>query len=99
MENPIIILTAEQWQKHIAELEEIKRYIAETMKKPQDLYLTHEQMLEFFKISDSTARRWKDEGKLGFSQVSKKNFMYKWSDLELLIERNYKKPFALKKPA
>ena len=91
-----IVITEEQWQQLSEKLDTLKKDIEE-LTRPKREYINHKELLELFNLSDMTIRRWRDEGKLGYSQPSKKCFMYKWSDIQLLIDNNYLKPFAIRK--
>jgi hypothetical protein len=47
-------------------------------------------------ISKRTAQSWRDEGKVSFSQIGSKIY-YRMSDVQKLLDKNYKAAFSNKR--
>ena len=86
---------AKVFEDLLAEVRLTRKFIEE-LSNPKEYY-THEEVMAFFNKSDQTIRRWRDEGTLGFSEINKNTYIYYKRDVDRLIERNYHKPFALKR--
>jgi hypothetical protein len=50
------------------------------------------------KIASRTAQRWRDEGKISFSQVGAKIY-YTQADIEMFLKKHYNNAFASKSNA
>ena len=94
MTTTYINVPEETFKRMEAQLETISKKIEKIEKKK---YLNHEELMAFFNLSDRTIRRWRDEGKLGYSQPSDHCYIYKVEDVEALLAATYRKPFALKR--
>ncbi len=55
-----------------------------------DVFLDNQEFLQVMNISKRTAQSWRDEGIISFSQVGSKIY-YRFSDIEELLNKNYKK--------
>lgn len=67
--------------------------IEQRIKKIQynnDVFLDNQEFLQVMNISKRTAQSWRDEGIISFSQVGSKIY-YRFSDIEELLNKNYKK--------
>ena len=67
--------------------------IEQNLKKIQynnDVFLDNQEFLQVMNISKRTAQSWRDEGIISFSQVGSKIY-YRFSDIEELLNKNYKK--------
>lgn len=95
MNTTYVTIPQDTFNRMVEQLNAITKKIDE-LSNPKDYY-THDEVMEFFGKSDQTIRRWRDEGTLGFSEINKNTYIYKKRDIDLLIERNYHKPFALKR--
>lgn len=59
--------------------------------KPKPVY-TEDEMVTLMQVSKKTLQTWRNQGKIGFSQVGR-IIMYRWEDLEAFLEAFHNKPF------
>ena len=90
-----VILTKDQYQELVVRMDEIKSALTEKQKEPKDVFLDNQDFLQLMNISKRTAQSWRDEGIISFSQVGSKIY-YRFSDIEELLNKNYKKSKRLK---
>ncbi len=79
--------------KSIGDFIEQLNNIEQRLKKIQynnDVFLDNQEFLQVMNISKRTAQSWRDEGIISFSQVGSKIY-YLFSDIEELLNKNYKK--------
>lgn len=84
--------------KSIGDFIEQLNNIEQRLKKIQynnDVFLDNQEFLQVMNISKRTAQSWRDEGIISFSQVGSKIY-YRFSDIEELLNKNYKKSKRLK---
>ena len=74
----------------INEIKSIKAIM--TVKNERKLY-TNKEMLSLLQVNTSTLRRYRDEGKLGYSKIGDKYF-YSLDDLNRFLTTNHFEPFA-----
>ena len=91
-----LILPKEQFQELLKQMDEIKAVLIEKQKDPKDVFLDNQEFLKLMTISKRTAQTWRDEGVISFSQVGSKIY-YRMSDVQMLLDSNYKKAFNNKK--
>lgn len=60
----------------------------ENRKIPDDPFFSNEEFMELMSISVRTSQLWRDQGLIGFSQISGKIY-FKLSDIQKLLEDNY----------
>jgi hypothetical protein len=89
-----IIITKEQYNEMLTKLEDISSKLAKSS-KPEDEFLDNQEFLQLMHISKRTAQSWRDEGIISFSQVGNKIY-YRMSDVQKLLDSNYKKAFRTK---
>ena len=71
----------------------VERLIAQ-YKAPVDKWIDGEEVMKKLKIkSTTTLQKYRDEGKIRFSQPSKKIILYDRFSIEEFIEKNGKDPF------
>jgi predicted site-specific integrase-resolvase len=58
--------------------------------------LDNQEFLQLMNISKRTAQSWRDEGKVSFSQIGSKIY-YRMSDVQKLLDKNYKAAFSNKR--
>jgi hypothetical protein len=79
--------------KSIGDFIERINAIEHKLKKMQyinDVFLDNYEFLKVMNISKRTAQSWRDSGIVSFSQVGAKIY-YRFSDIEELLNKNYKK--------
>ena len=79
--------------KSIGDFIERLNAIEHKLKKMQyinDVFLDNYEFLKVMNISKRTAQSWRDSGIVSFSQVGAKIY-YRFSDIEELLNKNYKK--------
>lgn len=79
--------------KSIGDFIERLNAIEHKLKKMQyinDVFLDNYGFLKVMNISKRTAQSWRDSGIVSFSQVGAKIY-YRFSDIEELLNKNYKK--------
>ena len=83
----IKILTT-NYEKAFTQLKELTNVIKESNLKIEDPFVSNKQFVKLFDISPRTAQIWRDEKKIGYSQISGKIY-YRRSDIEKLLNDNY----------
>ena len=85
----IKVLTT-NFDKAFKQLEEITNTLKEADLKMDDPFVSNPKFLKLMEISQRTAQIWRDEEKIGYSQISGKIY-YRKSDIEKLLNDNYSK--------
>lgn len=91
-----IILSAQQYKELVNRLDVLNKKLEEKQKSPNDTFLDNQEFLQLMNISKRTAQSWRDEGKVSFSQIGSKIY-YRMSDVQKLLDKNYKAAFSNKK--
>ncbi|MEI8086203.1 MAG: helix-turn-helix domain-containing protein [Paludibacter sp.] len=78
------------FEKAFKQLEELTNVIKESNMKMDDPFVSNPKFLKLMEISPRTAQIWRDEEKIGYSQISGKIY-YRKSDIEKLLNDNYSK--------
>jgi hypothetical protein len=91
-----IILSAQQYKELVNRLDVLNRRLEEKQKSPNDTFLDNQEFLQLMNISKRTAQSWRDEGKVSFSQIGSKIY-YRMSDVQKLLDKNYKAAFSNKR--
>ena len=87
-----IILSKNQYEEILNKIDEVKSSLEEKQKNPKDIFVDNQEFLQLMNISKRTAQTWRDEGVVSFSQIGSKIY-YRMSDVEKLLEKNYRKAF------
>jgi hypothetical protein len=90
-----IFMTPEQYQKLMDKIEEINLRLQPSSKSIRDLIIDNDDFITTMKIASRTAQRWRDEGKISFSQVGAKIY-YTQADIEMFLQKHYNNAFASK---
>ena len=90
------VITAQQYKEILNRLDALNRILEITQKRPEDGFLNNQDFIELLNISKRTAQSWRDHGKISFSQIGSKIY-YKMSDVQKLLDANYKKAFNPKR--
>jgi tetrahydromethanopterin S-methyltransferase subunit G len=88
-----IILSTQQYKELVNRLDDLNKQLEEKQKKPQDTFLDNQEFLQLMNISKRTAQTWRDEGIVSFSQIGSKIY-YRMSDVQKLLDKNYKAAFS-----
>jgi len=91
-----IILSTQQYKELVNRLDDLNKQLEEKQKTPQDTFLDNQEFLQLMNISKRTAQSWRDEGKVSFSQIGSKIY-YRMSDVQKLLDKNYKAAFSNKR--
>jgi hypothetical protein len=91
-----IILSAQQYKELVNRLDVLNKKLEEKQKSPNDSFLDNQEFLQLMNISKRTAQSWRDEGKVSFSQIGSKIY-YRMSDVQKLLDKNYKAAFSNKR--
>lgn len=91
-----IILSAQQYKELLNRLDVLNKKLEEKQKSPNDTFLDNQEFLQLMNISKRTAQSWRDEGKVSFSQIGSKIY-YRMSDVQKLLDKNYKAAFSNKR--
>jgi len=91
-----IIIKQEQYDQLVSKIEAIQSSLESNQKKSEDSFLDNQEFIQLLNISKRTAQSWRDEGKISFSQIGSKIY-YKMSDVQKLLDANYKKAFNPKR--
>lgn len=90
----VITLEYSVFQEIVETLNAIKlKFDSTDGKKPSyETWLTTEEVSNLLKVSKRTLQNYRDEGKIGFSQVGSKIY-YKSSDIDAFLENHYNPTF------
>ena len=91
-----IILSAQQYKELVNRLDVLNKKLEEKQKSPNDTFLDNQEFLQLMNISKRTAQSWRDEGKVSLSQIGSKIY-YRMSDVQKLLDKNYKAAFSNKR--
>ena len=91
-----IILSAQQYKELVNRLDVLNKKLEEKQKSPDDTFLDNQEFLQLMNISKRTAQTWRDEGIVSFSQIGSKIY-YRMSDVQKLLDKNYKAAFSNKR--
>ncbi len=91
-----IILSTQQYQELVNRLDVLNKRLEEKQKSPTETFLDNQEFLQLMNISKRTAQTWRDEGKISFSQIGSKIY-YRMSDVQKLLDKNYKAAFSNKR--
>ena len=91
-----IILSAQQYKELVNRLDVLNKKLEAKQKSPNDTFLDNQELLQLMNISKRTAQSWRDEGKVSFSQIGSKIY-YRMSDVQKLLDKNYKAAFSNKR--
>jgi biopolymer transport protein ExbB/TolQ len=91
-----IILSTQQYKELVNRLDVLNKKLEEKQKSPNDTFLDNQEFLQLMNISKRTAQSWRDEGKVSFSQIGSKIY-YRMSDVQKLLDKNYKAAFSNKR--
>tara|TARA_R110002094_G_scaffold18835_2_gene30487 strand:- start:556 stop:846 length:291 start_codon:yes stop_codon:yes gene_type:complete len=91
-----IILSTQQYKELVNRLDTLNKKLEENQKSPTDTFLDNQEFLQLMNISKRTAQTWRDEGKISFSQIGSK-ICYRMSDVQKLLDKNYKAAFSNKR--
>lgn len=87
-----ILLEMKQYQELLKCMLEIKNALKEKEDSPKVFFIDNQQFLKMMNISKRTAQTWRDEGIISFSQIGGKIY-YRLSDVQKLLDSNYKRAF------
>lgn len=87
-----VILSKEQFDELLNQVADIKATLVEKQKDPADVFLDNAEFMKLMNISVRTCQTWRDEGIISFSQIGSKIY-YRMSDVQKLLDSNYKKSF------
>lgn len=78
-------------------LKELKEQL-KNITSPSEHFFNTDEFIKLMGVSKETAKLWRMEGKIGFSQEGEQIY-YRMSDIERFLEENYKPPFARPAPS
>lgn len=82
--------TEKEFQEVFKRLDDISKKINSAEKKPENPWLDNQELMQLLKISRRTLQTYRDNNEIAFSMIGNKLY-YKLSDVEDLLNRNYKK--------
>jgi len=88
-----IFMTPEQYQKLMDKIEELNLRLQPSAKQIKDFIIDNEDFVNIMKIATRTAQRWRDEGKISYSQVGAKIY-YTQDDIESFLKNHYNESFT-----
>lgn len=86
------VITPELYDDLMKRLDALQKELSVKQKNPKEVIFDSQEIMQLLNISKSTLQKYRDDGCIGFSQVSGK-FFYRQSDINEMIEKNYKPPF------
>ena len=90
-----IILSSQQYTDLVNRLDILNKKLEEKQKSPKETFLDNQEFIQLMNISKRTAQTWRDEGIVSFSQIGSKIY-YRMSDVQKLLDKNYKEAFSNK---
>lgn len=89
-----IIITKEEFDQILVKLDEIREGLHKQVNPSpiQEQYLTNAEVCDLLKVSRRTLQRYRDEGRIAFSQVGA-TIRYKAADVERFLHDNYNPSF------
>ena len=89
-----IIITKEEFDQILVKLDEIREGLHKQVNPSptQARYLTNAEVCDLLKVSRRTLQRYRDEGRIAFSQVGA-TIRYKAADVERFLHDNYNPSF------
>ncbi|WP_282194618.1 helix-turn-helix domain-containing protein [Alistipes ihumii] len=89
-----IIITKEEFDQILVKLDEIREGLHKQVNPSptQERYLTNAEVCDLLKVSRRTLQRYRDEGRIAFSQVGA-TIRYKAADVERFLHDNYNPSF------
>jgi hypothetical protein len=93
--DQLIMIEIEKIEQLRASIEKIKGKKSLSKNNLSDQYIDNQEFILKMNISKRTAQFWRDKQLISFIQIGSKIY-YKLSDVELMLQQNYIKPF--KKP-
>ena len=91
-DSPVIMQIIEYLTSIKSDITKISSFITATSTSE---WLTNSDVQKMLGVSSKTLQNYRKEGKIGFSQVSKKIY-YRHSDVQNFLNKNYYKPFNIK---
>lgn len=88
--NEEIVELKENYKKAFKQLDELTKVIKDSNMKIDDPFVSNGKFMKLMDISSRTSQVWRNEKKIGYSQISGKIF-YRKSDIEKLLNDNYHK--------
>lgn len=86
-----IIFTDEETQVVKESLDEIKKLLVHKAPETDDPILTTEQVMSMLGVCRRTVQKWRDEGKIRFSEIDKKIYYRQSAIDEMLSKHEVKK--------
>lgn len=87
----IEIISEEQYQELLGRLDALQKQLSTKQRNPDEVIYDNQDLMQILNMSKSTLQKLRDEGHIGFSQVKGK-FYYRQSDINTLINKNYRPP-------
>ena len=91
-------MTEEHFDRFLGKLENLAseiRDIKTSMAFSKDVY-TNQEFMKLFDISSATAKKWRDSGLLGYSQIGD-TYLYSKVDIEEFLLAIHHTPYAARK--
>ena len=81
-------------QAFYALLEEVLKHFQNKEKEKEQKWLNQKQTMDLLHIrSLTTLQKWRDQGKIRFSQIDKKTILYDSDSIRAFLDKNAKEPF------
>lgn len=89
-----IIIAKQEYDQILVKLDEIREGLHKQVNPSpiQERYLTNAEVCDLLKVSRRTLQRYRDEGRIAFSQVGA-TIRYKAADVERFLRDNYNPSF------
>jgi len=86
------LIQQDQYDLLLSRIETMHKELSVKQKNPKEVIYDSQSLMKMLNISRSTLQKMRDDGYLGFSQVNGK-FFYRQSDVNEMIDKNYKPAF------
>ncbi len=85
----VIILSTQQHTDLVNRLETLSKKLEGNQKKLEATFLDNQEFIQLMHISKRLAQTWRDSGVISYSQIGSKIY-YRMSDVQILLDTNYK---------
>jgi hypothetical protein len=85
--------TLTEYQDLVKRLEEINKKLSAKEKKPSEIWLDNQEVMQLLKVSRRCLQNYRDSNMLASAIIGNKLY-YKMSDVEDLLNRHYRKRLA-----
>ena len=83
-------MTKKDFDGIVQRLDEISQKLSSKEKKPSEIWITNEELMELLQLSRRTIQHFRDDNMIAFSIIGNRIY-YRMTDVEDLLNRHYRK--------